>query len=126
MNDAGGTSRGDDPVTLQRHHRVAVLRPTLPLVGDDLDTVGGAVSRMMDEQPIDPAAVVVDLSATALIDGRGLEWLLDLDDAAAIAGGCVSLAGANELCADILRISGVGPRLGGVHRLEKAIAVHNR
>ena len=103
-----------------------MLRPSLPLAGDDLDAVKAVVAGMIEHDGVDPAAVVIDLSSTALIDGRGLEWLLDLDDVAAIAGGCVSLAAANELCVDILRISGVGPRLGGVRNLQQAMAVHNR
>lgn len=52
--------------------------------------------------------LVLDLAAVPLIDSRGLETLLDLQDAARARGGTIKLAGPTPLCSDILRATGVG------------------
>ncbi|MCC6492035.1 MAG: STAS domain-containing protein [Pirellulales bacterium] len=54
--------------------------------------------------------IVVDLHDVPLIDGAGLEALVDLRDALEARGGAVKLAAVNPLCADILRVTGVGPQ----------------
>ena len=52
--------------------------------------------------------VVFDLSNTPLIDGAGLELLLDYKEEFEGLGGALRLAGPNPLCREILAITGVG------------------
>ena len=54
--------------------------------------------------------LVIDLHETPLIDGAGLETLIDLREKIESRGGGVKLAAVNPLCADILRITGVGDK----------------
>lgn len=70
--------------------------------------------------------IIVDLSQTPLIDGAGLEWLEDLDWRASELGGSVRLCSANELCVDILRMTGVDNRLEQFETLGEAMASFNR
>lgn len=90
---------------LDRHGAVVVLRPTGPVRSEAI--------RALDDQ-IHPTLlggvpyIVLDLSESPLIDGAGLEWILDLDEHCCRRGGCVRICGACELCRDILRITTVG------------------
>lgn len=90
---------------VDRHGAVTVLRPTGPLRAEAIDD--------LDEQvrPVLSGGVpymVIDLSETPLIDGEGLEWILNLDEVCCRRGGCVRICNAGELCRDILRITVVG------------------
>ena len=87
---------------------VTVIRPNRPLQRDSLETLNEeVVNAVRSGVPM----VVVDLVETPLIDGAGLEWLLDLDENCCDRGASVCLCNANELCGDILRITGVGPSM---------------
>jgi anti-anti-sigma factor len=55
--------------------------------------------------------VVLDLSNMPLIDGAGLELLLDCKDEFEALGGALKLAGPNPLCREILAVTGVGSEL---------------
>lgn len=76
------------------------------------------------EQPLRQGIpqVIVDMTSTPLVDGAGLEWLLDLDGQCSQAGGSVRLCGVNELCQDILLITGIGNRLEQFDTLSAALA----
>lgn len=52
--------------------------------------------------------VTIDLCETQLIDGAGLEWILELDEQCGERGGAVRLCNAGDLCQDVLRITCVG------------------
>lgn len=90
---------------LDRHGAVSVLRPNGPLRGETLDPLEEKLRPLMSGGV---PYLVIDLSETPLIDGAGLEWLLDLDETCCRRGGCVRIANAGELCSDILRITTVG------------------
>jgi anti-anti-sigma factor len=90
---------------LDRHGTISVLRPSGPLRGEALEPLDEKVRPLMSGGV---PYIVVDLSETPLIDGAGLEWLLDLDDTCCRRGGCLRIANAGELCRDILRITTVG------------------
>lgn len=49
--------------------------------------------------------VVFNLQRVQLLDGAGLELLLDMHDRCAAQGGALVLATANPLCRDILRVT---------------------
>lgn len=55
--------------------------------------------------------VVFDLSNTPLIDGAGLELLLDFKEEFEALGGALKLAGPNPLCREILAVTGAGSEL---------------
>ena len=90
---------------LDRHGAVTTVHLTGPLRGDSINDWDQSLrSMLLGGLPY----VVVDLSETPLIDGAGLEWLLDLDEFCCRRGGCVRICGAGDLCRDILRITAVG------------------
>jgi anti-anti-sigma factor len=60
-------------------------------------------SGLAEGQPM----VVLDLGDVPLMDSTGLDALLDVRDAAILKGGVVKLAAPTQLCADILRMTGV-------------------
>ena len=51
--------------------------------------------------------VVLDMSDVPLMDSAGLDALLDISDAVLLKGGAVKLAALTQLCADVLRVTGV-------------------
>lgn len=81
------------------------MRPHGPIDGkssDELKRValqGIGIGRPM---------LVIDFHDVPLVDGAGLEALLDLRDTLEAKGGAIKLAAINPLCADILRVTGVG------------------
>ncbi|TWT98700.1 STAS domain-containing protein [Neorhodopirellula pilleata] len=104
-------------ITRQGHVTVVTLNQ--PLRQEAVDEIS---SRIDDAMRDGIPNLVMDLSQTPLIDGAGLQWLDDLDMEAADRGGCVRLCNANELCIDILRMTGVGDRLDHYPSLPAAMA----
>ncbi|TWU59891.1 STAS domain protein [Rubripirellula tenax] len=90
---------------LERHGAISAIRPSGPIRADGIEALQ---SRTQPALSGGIPNIVIDLSDTPLIDGAGLEWILSLDDVCCNRGGCVRISGANELCVDILRITGVG------------------
>ena len=103
---------------LKRHGSVTVLHPKGPLrhdnIGDFDEQLRHSISGGVPQ-------IVIDLSDTALIDGAGLEWILDLDQRCCRRGGCVRLCGVGELCSDLLRITCVGANIQKFEDLEAAL-----
>ena len=93
---------------LDRHGAVTVLRPEGPLRVEAIESLVEEIGPMLSGGI---PYVVLDLSETPLIDGAGLEWILDLNDTCCRRGGCVRICGAGELCRDILRVTAVGASL---------------
>lgn len=56
-------------------------------------------------------SIIIDLTQTVVISGLGLQWLLQLDRDCSQLGGVVVVAGAHDLAAEALSITGVGPQL---------------
>jgi anti-anti-sigma factor len=90
---------------LDRHGAVTVLRPSAPLRAEAIESLDNEIRPMLSGGV---PYIVIDLSETPLIDGAGLEWILDLDETCCRRGGCVRICSAGELCRDILRITAVG------------------
>ena len=104
---------------MNRHGAVTVLRPTGPLRAEAIQPLDEQLRPMLTGgMPY----VVLDLSETPLIDGAGLEWLLDLDETCCRRGGCIRICGAGELCRDILRITAVGASVQQFDDLTVALA----
>jgi anti-anti-sigma factor len=76
------------------------------------------VARLLTEGS---TAVVCDLRKTRVIDSQGLELLLDTAQACARKHGCLRLASANELCRDILTVTGVGNQIESYHDTLSAV-----
>jgi anti-anti-sigma factor len=77
-----------------------------PLNGDHVDRLRALLESYAEEgQP----HVVLDMQGVPLIDSRGLELLLEMFDEYKQMGGALKLASVNQLCAEILKITGVGP-----------------
>ena len=72
----------------------------------------GALTKTLDEcfeegQP----RIVLDLKSSPLIDSAGLELLVDMHERCQQRGGSIKLAGLNQLCLEIVRITGVSKQL---------------
>lgn len=104
---------------VNRQGVVTVVEVDQPLRQDEADLVS---LQLVGLESGGIPRVVVDLSQTALIDGAGLQWLEDLDWRASESGGSVRLCGANELCGDILRMTGMDDRLEQYETLSDAMA----
>lgn len=90
---------------VKRHGAITVLRPEGPLREENLETIHEDVGQTLSRGVPN---VVIDLTDAPLIDGAGLEWILDLDETCCRRGGCVRLCNVGELCQDLLRITTVG------------------
>jgi len=90
---------------VKRHGSVTVLRPDGPLREENLELINEDVTPHLGGGV---PYLVIDLSDAPLIDGAGLEWILDLDETCCRRGGCVRLCNVGELCQDLLRITAVG------------------
>lgn len=104
---------------LEHHGSVTVVRPAGPLRFDNVDDLRDLVlPSVMSSVPY----IVIDLSETPLIDGAGLEWILDMDDECCKRGGSARLCGIGELCNDLLRITAIGEHVQQFDDLASAIA----
>lgn len=84
---------------------VDVVRPSGALNHENAGKLVEAVeSGLTEGQPM----IVLDMADVPLVDSAALEALLDLHDWAALRGGIVKLAALTPLCADVLRVTGVG------------------
>jgi anti-anti-sigma factor len=84
---------------------VDVVRLNGSLTHENADKLVETVEPGLTEgQPM----IVLDMSDVPLLDSAGLEALMDLHDWAQVRGGVVKLASLSPLCADVLRVTGVG------------------
>lgn len=93
---------------IERQGSVDVIRPRGPLRGDLLEDMRAAANRLTRRGC---PSIVIDLSQTLLFSSEALEWLEEFDRRCAERGGSVCLAAASDLCAETLRVTGVGERL---------------
>jgi anti-anti-sigma factor len=91
--------------SVEKQGAVCVVRPQTPLTGDVCAQFADSVLTSLGAgRPM----VVVDLHNVPLVDSTGLETLIDLRKRIESRGGAMKLAAINSLCADILRVTGVG------------------
>jgi anti-anti-sigma factor len=90
---------------VDRHGAITVLRPNGPLRAEAIEQLDNHLTPALAGGVPN---VVIDLAETPLIDGAGLEWILNLDERCCRHGGCVRICNVGELCRDILRITVVG------------------
>lgn len=89
----------------QRQGAVIVLKPNGPLVGADADAFKGRVEQVREQSM---GRFVVDASAIAFIDSKGLEAIADLHDALGRSGQSLKLCGANETLREVFDLTEVG------------------
>lgn len=90
-----------------RQGAVTVLKPQGPLAMGDAEqfkaTAGEVIQRSLGR-------LVVDASAIAYVDSRGLEVLVETSDALAQAGRSLRVCGANETIREVLHLTGLEER----------------
>lgn len=102
----------------QRQGAIGVLRPRGVLNGASLEAADACLTQL---KLTGRMMLVLDLAETIVIDSAALEWLLDLDERFGGLGGGVHLANANELCTEILTLTGVKDRMGFYRDLTTAM-----
>jgi anti-anti-sigma factor len=90
---------------LEKQGAVGVVRPKGPIEAQHCDEFMRTVLQGLG---VGRPMLVVDFHDVPLVDSVGLETLVELRDALESKGGAVKLAAVNPLCADILRVTGVG------------------
>ena len=103
---------------ISRHGGVLVIKPKGAFRSD---TIEGLRSEVASETRGGVPLVAIDLAETQLIDGAGLEWLLELDQQCGERGGSVRLCNACDLCQDLLRITVAGDKLEHFDSLADAL-----
>lgn len=88
----------------RRQGAVDVIQGDEPLTAEQVTTV----ARLCDESLAggQPRAVL-DLSRVGLLDSAALEWLLNTQERFVQRGGAIKLAAPNQLCRDILLVTGI-------------------
>lgn len=105
-------------LTFEKQGAVGVVRPKSPIDAAHAEAIKTAV---LDGVGVGRPMIVVDMHESPLIDSAGLETLLELREALEAKGGAVKLADVNSLCADILRITGVGQKFEQYAQVRSAV-----
>lgn len=91
----------------QTQGAVMVLEPDGALIQDDADQFKGRLTEALAESS---GRVVVDLSSVPFIDSRGLEVLVEVNDALSDSGRALKLCGINETIREVLDLTGLAIR----------------
>ena len=94
---------------IQTCHRGAVLvvRPAGPLTGADADTFKTAIQGFVRENL---GRVIIDASAMAYVDSKGLESLADIAEELGLSGKGLKLCAANETVRQVIDLTGLSPQ----------------
>ncbi len=85
-----------------QHGAVAVLKPQGPLTGDDAEAVRQRLLEAISQQH---GRVVLDASAIPLVDSKGLEALVDVNDSISVTGQALRICGANTVVRRVLELT---------------------
>lgn len=92
---------------VQKQGAVDVVHGDAPVNREHVEELSDVFQRCLGAgQPM----VVFDMQGVQLIDGAGLELLLDVQDHFAALGGSMKLSAPNAVCRDALIATGVGSR----------------
>lgn len=97
---------------------VDIIRPRAPINGTSRGELASALEPALTA---DPPKAVVDLSHVDRFDSQGLEEIVDQQARFLQLGGDLKLAEANELCRDILRVSGISDFIEVHANVESAV-----
>jgi anti-anti-sigma factor len=86
----------------QKHGAVLVVRPEGPLKSDDAEAFKTRMTRALAESL---GRCVVDASAIQFIDSKGLEALVEVNEAVAQTGYLLKLCGVNETIREVLELT---------------------
>lgn len=88
----------------QRQGAVTVLKPQGPLCGPDADNFLVRISDVMERSL---GRFVIDCSAVAYVDSRGLEVLKETTDQLSDGGQALRLCGCNETLREVFDLTGL-------------------
>lgn len=88
----------------RRHGAVLIVRPDGPVCGDDAAAFSAAV---LDQISAQAGRLVIDASAVAFIDSRGLEVLVTLGERVSATGRTLKLSGLNETVREVFELTEV-------------------
>jgi anti-anti-sigma factor len=91
-------------ISEKKQGAVAVIQADGALVGEDADQMGEVVTRAAGSNL---GRVVIDMSAVAFVDSRGLEVLVDLSEKVADAGRTLKLCAINKTVRQVLELTGL-------------------
>jgi anti-anti-sigma factor len=101
-----------------RQGAVNVISGNSPLNQENAGYLLNAVEQCLaDGSP----RAVLDMQEVPLIDGAGLEKLLDIQDLFESRSGTLKIAGPNPLCRDILNVTGVANKFEIFRELKSAV-----
>ena len=86
----------------QKYGAVLVVRPEGPLRSDNAEAFKAHMTRALAESL---GRCVVDASAIQFIDSKGLEALLEVNEAVAQTGCLLKLSGVNETIREVLDLT---------------------
>lgn len=91
----------------EKQGAVGVVHPKGPLEASHCDEFKRIVLQGLG---VGRPMLVVDFHDVPLVDSVGLETLVELRESLESKGGAMKFAAINPLCADILRVTGVGQK----------------
>jgi anti-anti-sigma factor len=91
----------------EKQGAVGVVRPKGPIEAAHCDEFKRTVLQGLG---VGRPMLVVDFHDVPLVDSVGLETLVELQESLELKGGAMKFAAINPLCADILRVTGVGQK----------------
>ncbi|MEE9211285.1 MAG: STAS domain-containing protein [Phycisphaeraceae bacterium] len=90
----------------QQHGAVTVLKPNGPLIQTDADQFKQRFNAALGQSL---GRLVVDTSAVAFVDSRGLEVLVEATTDLAQSGQALRVCGTNETLREVLDLTGLAP-----------------
>jgi anti-anti-sigma factor len=93
-------------ISQHRHGAVTVVRPEGPLAGDDAE---GVRHHLLETIADTLGRCVLDASAIAFVDSKGLEALLDVSELMAQSGQTLKMCGLNETVRQVLELTDLAP-----------------
>jgi anti-anti-sigma factor len=88
-----------------RHGAVMVVKPTGSLTGSDAENLRGRLLKFIEEIH---GRFVLDASAIPLVDSKGLEALVAVNDEMISTGKTMKISGANDTLRQVFRLTGLG------------------
>jgi anti-anti-sigma factor len=86
----------------QKYGAVLVVRPEGPLKSDDAEAFKAHMTRALGESL---GRCVIDASAIQFIDSKGLEALVEVNEAVSQTGFLLKLCGVNETIREVLELT---------------------